>query len=50
MNINLKERFICTYSFNGKRILNYIKSSYIENEDYNPYEWDANLPLWIVLV
>jgi hypothetical protein len=41
---------ICTFSFNSKRILNCIKSSYLDNEDYNPYEWDTNLTLWIVLV
>jgi hypothetical protein len=36
MNINWNKGFICTFSFNGKRILNFIKSSYLENEDYNP--------------
>jgi hypothetical protein len=30
--------FLCTFRFNDKGILNCIKSSYLENKDYNPYE------------
>jgi hypothetical protein len=45
-----QKRFLCAFRINDKGILNCIKSSYLENKDYNPYEWDTNLSFWIVLV
>ena len=37
MNINKNDSY-ALLDFNDKGILNCIKSSYLENKDYNPYE------------